>query len=132
MVKTPVRKIRIEIFNQEGKLTVTFEGAVTKEKVIQLLDLVDLMGGISRANVEEGMSAKTKFSRVFGVIKENFSFGWFSSKDVKIAYQDEYGEDIKLSTVATYLSRLSSMGLLLKRGAGRLRHYRCIAPRRLL
>ncbi|MFQ6085239.1 MAG: hypothetical protein ACE5OY_03115 [Candidatus Bathyarchaeia archaeon] len=109
----------------------TFEGNFTREKVVQLLDLVDLMGGTSKSEVRDN---KSKFARVFQVIKDDFPFKWFSSKDVKRCYDREYGgeENIKLSTMSTYLSRLSSMGLLLKRGTRRVRRYRCIAPRRLL
>lgn len=132
MSKARVRKIRIEALDSQGKVSVTFEGNVTKEKVVQLLDLVDLMGGVSNSLIRDNPNGKSKFARVFGIIKESFSFGWFSSKDVILAYQDEYGEKIKPSTTSTYLSRLSSMGYLVKRGTRRIRQYRCIAPRRLL
>lgn len=132
MSKVRVRKIRIELLDGDGKVSVNFEGNVTKEKVVQLLDLVDLMGGISNSPYRDNLNGKSKFARVFSIIKEGFTFGWFSSKDVIMAYRDEYGERIKPSTMSTYLSRLSAMGYLVKRGTRRIRQYRCIAPRRLL
>jgi hypothetical protein len=39
--------MRVEVFDGSGnRYTVTFEGYVTREKAIRLLDIVELLGGI--------------------------------------------------------------------------------------
>ncbi|MEM2929532.1 MAG: BlaI/MecI/CopY family transcriptional regulator [Thermoproteota archaeon] len=43
----------------------------------------------------------------------------FSSKDVKIRYEERIGRPIQLSTVATYLMRLHDKGLLVRRKRGK-------------
>lgn len=133
MVKSRVQKIQIEVSNGDGdKLTVSLEGGVTREKVVQLLDIIDLMGGIS-GRVVRSIVKKSKFARIFEIIRNHHSaFDWFSSKNVKSEYEKEFGEKIEQSTVSTYLSRLSSMRLLVKAGSRRSWKYRCIAPRKLL
>ncbi|MEM4190282.1 MAG: hypothetical protein QXO79_00630 [Nitrososphaerota archaeon] len=40
------RKVRLEVVGDDGdRLTVILEGRVTREKIMQLADLVDLYGG---------------------------------------------------------------------------------------
>ncbi|MQY62308.1 hypothetical protein GH146_03345 [archaeon] len=41
----PTKKIRVEIFNNGDRYTITFEGQVTRDKALRLLDLVELLGG---------------------------------------------------------------------------------------
>jgi predicted transcriptional regulator len=42
---------------------------------------------------------------------------WFSSKEAQRAYEEEFKEPLALSTVATYLLRLSAKGVLTRAGA---------------
>ncbi len=49
----PARKMRVEVFDGNGnRYTVTFQGQVTREKALRLLDLVELLGGIPTGNQE--------------------------------------------------------------------------------
>ena len=42
----PARKMRVELFDSDGnRYTIAFEGQVTRDKALRLLDLVELLGG---------------------------------------------------------------------------------------
>jgi predicted transcriptional regulator len=48
---------------------------------------------------------------------------WFSSREVQYVYEQELREPINLSTIATYLSRLTVKGSVMKTGmANRLKY----------
>ena len=43
----PARKMRVELFDNDGnRYTIAFEGQVTRDKALRLLDLVELLGGV--------------------------------------------------------------------------------------
>ena len=119
----PARKIRVELFDSDGnRYTIAFEGQVTRDKALRLLDLVELLGGIPG----EGPSVSTgaalpnrtlsRFEKVQLVIQKSFPLIWFSSKDIQSVYEQELKEPVGLSTVSTYLSRMASKGMLLRTG----------------
>jgi hypothetical protein len=60
-------------------------------------------------------------------LKFEYPTTWFGTIDVKGRYEKQYGEEIKISTVSTYLSRLHNEGFLERRGNKIEREYR-IAP----
>lgn len=119
----PARKIRVELFDSEGnRYTIGFEGQVTREKAIRLLDLVELLGGSSNENSStiSGMPLQNKvlsrFEKVQMVIQKNFPLIWFSSRDIQSVYEQELKEPVSLSTISTYLSRMANKGMLLRTG----------------
>jgi hypothetical protein len=128
----PPRKMRVELLDADGnRYTVAFEGQVTREKAVRLLELVELLGGIPSEGGGKGAlvsdfveRASSKYERVQKVVERSFPLTWFSSKEVRNAYEQEYKESIALSTVATYLSRLSAKGLLTRTGALNSLRYR--------
>jgi len=122
----PTKKIRVEIFNNGDHYTITFEGQVTRDKTLRLLDLVELLGGTPNVNSGSNRSASkmSKIEKVRLVADKNFPVGWFSSKDLQSAYEKQFNEPIRLSTVSTYLSRLTDRGFLIKKGASNQRRYR--------
>jgi DNA-binding transcriptional ArsR family regulator len=123
----PARKMRVEIFNSNrDRYTITFEGQVTREKVLHLLDLVELLGGLPNGNPEwkSPPSELSKIDKIRLVVEKSFPFGWFSSKDVQSTYEGEFKEPINLSTVSTYLSRMADHGNLNKNRASNRRRYR--------
>jgi hypothetical protein len=127
----PAKKIRVELFDSEGnRYTIVFEGQVTRDKALRLLDLVELMGGIPASEGNPGTSANvigsdiSKFAKVQMCLQKNFPAVWFSSKDAQLAYEQEFKEPISLSTVATYLARMANKGCLLKAGASNRLKYR--------
>lgn len=58
-------------------------------------------------------------------IKYEFSSTWFTTQELRERYET-VADDIKLSTVSTYLSRMNRDGLLDKRGNRNNRQYRLI------
>lgn len=123
----PARKMRIEIFDEEGnRYTISFEGKVTKQKALRLLDIMELLGGVHGDKEDKPTIFSSKFSRVRFVVEKNFPYRWFSSKEILLAYEQEFSKPISLSTVSTYLARLTDRGFLLKTGAVHDRKYRMI------
>ncbi len=125
----PARKIRIELFDREGnKYTMSFEGRVTRDKAVRLLDLVELLGGVpgEEASVGSGtpMNELTKYDRVQVIVQNHFPVGWFTSKQVQSVYEQEIKEPMGLSTVSTYLSRMTERGMLVKARASKQLKYR--------
>jgi hypothetical protein len=120
----PARKMRVELLDSDGnRYTVTFEGQVTREKAVQLLDLVELLGGVPSGEGSNTVSKPgvvdnefSKYDRVRAVAQRNFPLVWFSSKEVQNVYEQEFKEPIALSTVATYLSRFAIRGIIMKTG----------------
>lgn len=125
----PVRKMRVVVYDEGGnRYTITFQGRVTRDKAIRLLDLVELLGGMPGiANEPEwtrNPSGLSKFDKVRLVVEKNFPLVWFSSKNAQSAYEKEFKEPIRLSTVSTYLSRMAKRGTLVKGGVRNSRRYR--------
>lgn len=125
----PARKMRVEIFNGSGdRYTITFEGQVTREKALRLLDLVELLGGLPIANpgLNRPKSELSKIDRIRLIVERSFPIGWFSSGDIQSTYEEEFKEPISLSTVSTYLSRMADRGILTKNKTSNRRRYRII------
>ena len=121
----PAKKMRVELFDSEGnRYTVSFEGQITRDKALRLLDLVELLGGMpnetSNHNTGNAVTGtvSSRFEKVRSVIQKTLPLIWFSSRDVQSAYEQELKEPITLSTVSTYLTRLTSKGWLLRTGEG--------------
>jgi hypothetical protein len=127
----PAKKMRVELFDDEGnRYTVAFEGQVTREKALRVLDLVELLGGMPSEPANQGVgpiSSENNFSRidrVRSIIQKNFPLVWFSSRDIQSAYEVELKEPVNLSTISTYLSRMTSKGWLLRVGESSNLKYR--------
>lgn len=119
----PARKIRVELFDSDGnRYTIAFEGQVTRDKALRLLDLVELLGGVPgegptvSAGVAMPNKSLSRFEKVQLVIQKNFPLIWFSSKDIQSIYEQELKEPVSLSTISTYLSRMAGKGLLMRTG----------------
>jgi len=130
----PAKKMRVELFDSEGnRYTVAFEGQITRDKALRLLDLVELLGGMpneaanpTAGNIVGG-TISSRFEKVRFVIQKNFLLIWFSSRDVQSIYEQELKEPISLSTVSTYLSRLVGKGWLMRTGESNNLKYK-VAP----
>ena len=115
--------MRVELFDSDGnRYTIAFEGQVTRDKALRLLDLVELLGSApgESQNANSGTAILNKvlsrFEKVQTVIQKNFPLIWFSSKDIQSVYEQELKEPVSLSTVSTYLSRMTTKGMLLRTG----------------
>lgn len=122
----PTKKMRVEIFNNGDRYTITFEGQVTRDKALRLLDLVELLGGMPTVNSESNRPASEmpKIEKVRLAAEKNFPVGWFSSKDLQSAYENQFNEPIRLSTASTYLSRLTDRGFFIKKDVSNKLRYR--------
>ena len=127
----PARKMRVELFDTEGnKYTVSFEGQITREKAVRLLDLVELLGGVSsgagnpESNPIVANNGFSKYGKVRMLIQKHFPIVWFSSREVQSAYEQEFKEPISISTVATYFARMANKGILAKAGASNRLKYK--------
>lgn len=108
----PARKMRIELFDDSGnKYSVSFEGRLTREKAVHLIDLVELLGG-SHGQADLKQPPNSKYEKVQMIINNQFPMVWFNSKEVQKIYEQYFKELIGLSTISTYLSRMVSRGFL--------------------
>ena len=131
----PARKMRVELFDSEGnRYTIAFEGQITRDKALRLLDLVELLGGMPGEAATSGAGNAltgnnlSRFEKVRLVIQKSFPLIWFSSKEVQSVYEQELKEPISLSTVSTYLARMTNRGLLLRAGESNNLRYK-VAPK---
>ncbi|HMK95350.1 MAG TPA: hypothetical protein VK536_08130 [Candidatus Limnocylindrales bacterium] len=129
----PARKIRVEVIdNDGGRYTIAFDGQVTRDKALKLLDIVELLGGApgedptSSSGYPLTSVALSRFDKVQSVVQKSFPLIWFSSKDIQSAYEQELKEPISLSTVSTYLSRMTSKGILLRTGGSNNLKYKTV------
>ena len=84
----PARKMRVELFDSEGnRYTVAFEGQITRDKALRLLDLVELLGGMPGENPSSVAGASpvdskiSRFEKVRTVLQKNFQLtflGWLT------------------------------------------------------
>ncbi len=128
----PAKRIRVEVFDESGnRYTVSFEGQVSREKALRLLDIVELLGGMPGVNPGESepISELPKLEKIRMIVERHFPIIWFSSKDVQTVYEQELKELVGLSTVSTYLSRMAERGTLMKSGVSNSKRYRLIAQK---
>jgi hypothetical protein len=125
------KRMRVELFDSEGnKYSVAFEGNITREKALRLLDLVELLGGAPYSGNSPGVNFQTdgiqssKYGKVRMLVQRHFPLVWFSSREVQSAYEREFKEPVAISTVSTYLARMATNGVLLKVGASNSLKYR--------
>ena len=121
------RRLKIEVNDGEGnKITVSFKGQLTRNKALQIIDFVELLGGVSSNRPEDvdTLSNLSKFKKLQLVVKSRFPIGWFTSQEALIEYEDVLNEPLGLSTVSTYLARLTSHGFLSRSGSRVRRRYK--------
>jgi hypothetical protein len=118
------KKFRIELEDAEGsKYNLSLEGNISKEKVMKIVEFMDLLDMESSPNVQnEVQSHRTPASvgdRIWALVDGKFPYGGFTSTDILELYEDQYNEPIKLSIVSTYLSRYSERGRLVRNRQGK-------------
>lgn len=131
----PAKKMRVQLFDDEGnKYTVAFEGLITRDKAVRLLDLVELLGGMQQSaagnqspDVRRVPQNMSKFDKIRIIAQKSLPMVWFSSTEAQFAYEQEFKEPISLSTVATYLARLTDKGVLSKAGPANSLKYKLVS-----
>ena len=117
------KRIRINLEDADGaKFKFDIEGNVTKDKVLKLFELMDLM------NIEEEQTPDLDSvgGKIWNVIENSFPAGKFTSSDVLEKYEDEYNQPIKLSVISTYLARFASRNRIERKRTGREWSYQII------
>lgn len=118
------KRVKIEVADGDReKVTITLEGDMSRERILHLMDLLQLLNITDKARPEEPEEL-SKFEKIRLLIKRKFPTGWFTSQDIMVAYEDSYDEPIGLSTVSTYLVRLVDRGDVTKSGSITTRRYR--------
>ncbi|NIM25112.1 MAG: hypothetical protein GTN35_04670 [Nitrososphaeria archaeon] len=118
------KRIRIDMEDSDGaKYDIKLEGNVTREKVLKIFEMMDLM------NIEEEQEARNIDSvgaKIWHIVDKFFPMGKFTSSNILEKYEDEYNEPVKLSVISTYLSRFSTKGKIDRTRTGREWTYQTI------
>jgi hypothetical protein len=110
-LSTARRKIKIELEDENGeKYNLTLQGTLTREKLMNVIEFVQLFDKNSTDGSFEGGFERritdTKLgSKLWNLIIENFRYHTFTSSDILRIYHDLYYESIQLSVISIYLSR---------------------------
>jgi hypothetical protein len=126
----PAKRLKVEIFDSEGnRYTVSCEGHVSREKILHVLDLAELLGGTSVVGDGWRCTSRdhTKFDLFRSLIRQSFPIEWFSSRQAQLACEQELNLPLRLSTVSTYLARMADRGFLVRKGPSNDRKYRSLA-----
>ena len=120
------KKIKIELEDDEGsKYNLSLEGNFSKEKILQVIELMDLVRSSDSETITNPMQEKNHTlsvdSKIWNIIEESFYFNTFTSSDIVNIYKKKYNETIKLSIISTYLARYCAKGKLNR--TKRLREY---------
>jgi len=102
---------------------IKIEGNVTREKVLKIFEMMDLM------NIEEEQeptNMDSVGSKIWHIVDKFFPMGKFTSTNILEKYEDEYNEPVKLSVISTYLSRFSTKGRVDRARTGREWTYQAI------
>ena len=118
------KRIRIDMEDTDGaKYDIKLEGNVTRDKVLKIFEMMDLM------NIEQGPEAPNLDSvgaKIWNIVDKHFPVGKFTSTEILEKFEDEYDEPIKLSVISTYLSRFTSKGRVERSKTGREWTYQTI------
>jgi len=127
-------RIRIEIEDKGLKSSHEFEslnmdGEALRDRIIGFLSASGVFEnkteGAASGAAARDYSSGTLMDRLEDFIRYEFSNTWFTTQELREKYET-VADDIKLSTVSTYLSRMNRDGLLDKRGNRNNRQYRLI------
>lgn len=118
------KRIRIDMEDSDGaRYDIKLEGNVTREKILKIFEMMDLM------NIEEEQEVTNMDSvgsKIWNIVDKFFPMGKFTSTNILEKYEDEYNEPVKLSIISTYLSRFSTKGRVNRTRTGREWTYQTI------
>jgi len=118
------KRIRIDMEDSDGaRYDIKLEGNVTKEKILKIFEMMDLM------NIEEEQTPTNMDSvgsKIWNIVDKFFPMGKFTSTNILEKYEDEYNEPVKLSIISTYLSRFATKGRVNRTRTGREWTYQII------
>jgi len=103
------KRFKIELEDEDGtKYTLALEGKVSREKLMKAVDMLEIMDVPLDQSHQKPPDEGTFFGKVTALLETTFATGDFSSSDVAREFEEKYGQPVRLSTISTYLSRLSA------------------------
>jgi len=120
------KKVKVEITDEEGATyTLALQGRFSRDKVMRMMELIDLMSQGEHQTPEiSAPDSSSTYGKILKLVQTSYSVKEFSSADVARDYEDLHSSPIPLSTVSTYLSRLSDRGVLKRQKFGNSWVYR--------
>jgi hypothetical protein len=131
------KKIKIEFEDHDGsKYNLSLDGDISKNKILKIYELIETLSvkgeNNNNANYNNNMSGSTinhagiqshdnltsVGSKIWNIIESKFPQSTFTSSDVQEMYEEEYNESMRLDAIATYLSRYSNKGKLVRKKKG--------------
>ncbi len=118
------KRIRIDMEDSDGaRYDIKLEGNVTKDKILKIFEMMDLMN-IEEEQIPTNMDSTG--SKIWNIVDKFFPMGKFTSTNILEKYEDEYNEPVKLSIISTYLSRFTTKGRVNRTRTGREWTYQSI------
>ena len=118
------KRIRIDMEDADGaRYDIKLEGNVTREKILKIFELMDLM---NIEDQQEPINMDSIGSKIWHIVDKFFPTGKFTSTNILEKYEDEYNEPVKLSVISTYLSRFATKGRVNRIRTGREWTYQTI------
>ncbi len=126
-------KIRIEVEDEGLKSVYEFESQGLEGEALRnrIVGYLTAAGIFSQKEVEAEAAPQsydtsgTLMDRLEKFIRFEFPDAWFTSQELRERYETVI-DDIKLSTVSTYLSRMNQDGVLERRGNRNNRQYKLV------
>lgn len=133
-----VIKIRMEVQDGKSKSNITFEGLSYAEARNRIDDFLSYA---YRNEVfepprepfkpeflpewigEYDLDSLSQKDKVLILLKRKHPEGWVRSQQIKEEYEATYAEQIKLSSLSTYLARFYNQGVMKRRGSRAQREY---------
>ena len=118
------KRIQIDMEDADGaRYNIKLEGNVTREKILKIFELMDLM---NIEDEQEPINMDSVGSKIWNIVDKFFPIGKFTSTNILEKYEDEYNEPVKLSVISTYLARFSTKGRVDRARTGREWTYQTI------
>jgi len=118
------KRIQIDMEDADGaRYNIKLEGNVTREKILKIFELMDLM---NIEDEQEPINMDSVGSKIWNIIDKFFPMGKFTSTNILEKYEDEYNKPVKLSVISTYLARFSTKGRVDRARTGREWTYQTI------
>ena len=118
------KQVRIDVEDNDGvKTKISIEGNVTRDKVLKIFELMEMV------NIEEHDNTPkidTVGGKIWYLVGKYYPTGRFTSSEILERYEDEYNEPIKLSVISTYLSRFNTKNKVQRAKRGREWAYQAI------
>jgi hypothetical protein len=128
-----VRKTKIEtILNDGSKISITFNDNDPK-KIKRFIEFLEMFNsdGYENNNGSSFVAVKSIYDKIRNIVEFEFGRASFSLTDLYRAYYLKYNEEIKKSTLATYLTRMMEEGVLDRFGKRGKYLYRYSGPIRI-